>query len=79
MWSMGIKECYLQFKKAGNQYLKRVVSGLDVNDISFAVLPPYFECDCDVKEKILALLKDFNVRGHGILGEIFQMLYFCFA
>jgi len=74
-----VKERYLQFEKAGDQYLGRVVSGLDVNDVSFAVSPPYFECDGDVKEKILTLLKDFTVVGHGIRGEIFQMLYFCFA
>ena len=80
MWSMGsVKECYLQFEKAGDQYLGRVVCGLDVNDVSFAVSPPYFECDGDVKAKILTLLKDFTVGGHGIRGEIFQMLYFCFA
>ncbi len=80
MWSMGsVKECYLQFKKAGDQYLGRVVCGVDVNNVSFAVLPPYFECDGDVKDKILTLLKDFTVGGHGIRGENFQMLYFCFA
>jgi len=81
MWSMGsVKERYLQFEKTGDQYLAgQVVSGLDVNDVSFAVSPPYFECDGDVKEKILILLKDFTVGGHGIRGEIFQMLYFCFA
>ena len=56
-----------------------MVSGLDVNDVSFAISPPYFECDRDVKEKILALLKDFTLGGHGIRGEIFQMLYFCYA
>ena len=74
-----VKERYLQFEKAGDQYLGRVVSGLDVNDVSFAVSPPYFECDGDVKENILTLIKDFTVGGHGIRGEIFQMLYFCFA
>ena len=80
MWSMGsVKERYLQLEKAGDQYLGQVVSGLDVNDVSFAVLPPYFECDGDMKEKILTLLKDFTVGGHGIRGEIFQVLYFCFA
>jgi len=64
MWSMGsVKECYLQFEKAGDQYLGRVVSGLDVNDVSFAVSPPYFECDGDVKENILTLIKDFTVGG----------------
>ncbi len=56
-----------------------MVSSLDVNNVSFAVSPPYFECDGDVKENILTLLKDFKVGGHGTRGEFFQMLYFCFA
>ena len=35
MWSMGhAKERYLQDEKEGNQYLGRVVCGLDVNDVS---------------------------------------------
>ncbi len=64
-----VKEHYLQFEKAGDQYLGRVVSGLEVkNDISFAISPPYVECgdnEDDVKEKILNLLKEFKVEGHG--------------
>ena len=58
------------------------MSGLDVNDVSFAISPPYFECgdnQDDVREEILTLLKEFTVGGHGIRGEIFQLLYFCFA
>jgi hypothetical protein len=60
MWSMGlVKEHYLQFEKAGDQYLGRVVSGLDINDVSFAILPPHFECgdnEGDMREKIFTLL-----------------------
>ena len=82
MWSMGsVKEWYLQFEKAGDQFLGHVVLDLDVNGLSFAVLPPYFELSSDNndKEEILALLKDFTVGGHGINGEIFQLLYFLFC
>jgi hypothetical protein len=76
-----VKESYLQYKKAGDQYLGRVVSGLDVNDVSFAVSPPYFESriEDDVSEKINNLLKAFTVGGGNLLGEVFQVLYFCFA
>ena len=43
MWSMGhIKERYLQYKKVGDQYLGRVICGLEVNDVLFAVSPPFF-------------------------------------
>ncbi len=83
MWSMGlVKVRYLQFEKAGDQYLGWVVSGLDINNVSFAILPPYFECgdnEGDMREKIFTLLKEFRVGGHGVQGEIFQLLYFCFA
>jgi hypothetical protein len=41
-----VKERYLQYEKVGNQYHGRVVCGLDVNSVKFAVLPPFFECDC---------------------------------
>jgi hypothetical protein len=44
MWCMGsVKERYLQYEKAGDQYLGRVVSGLDVNSIAFAMSPPFFD------------------------------------
>jgi hypothetical protein len=83
MWSMwSVKERYLQFEKVGDQYLGRVVSGLDVNDVSFAVLPPYFKCgdnEADMREKIFTLLKEFTVGGRVLHGEIFQLLYFCFT
>jgi hypothetical protein len=36
------KERYLQYKKVGNQYLGHIVCGLEVNDVSFAVSPPFF-------------------------------------
>jgi hypothetical protein len=70
MWSMGlVKERYLQFKKAGDQYLGRVVSGLDVNNVSIAIPLPYFECvdnEGDMREKIFTLLKEFMKGGHRI-------------
>ena len=43
MWNMGhLKERYLQFEKLGDQYLGQVVTGLGVNNVKFAVLPPFF-------------------------------------
>jgi hypothetical protein len=58
-----------------------VVSRLDVNDVSFAISPPYFESgpDDDVKEKVLGLLREFVVWGNSIAGEVCHLLYFCFA
>jgi hypothetical protein len=58
-----------------------VVSGLDVNDVSFTISPPYFESgpDDDVKEKVLGLLREFVVGGNSIAGEVCHLLYFCLA
>jgi hypothetical protein len=46
-----VKERCLKFEKAGDQYLGRVVRGLDVNDVKFAVLPPYFDFDANGMEE----------------------------
>ncbi len=44
MCSMGrVKNRYLHYEKACDQYLGRVVSGLNVQTYEFAVSPPYFE------------------------------------
>ena len=52
MWSMGsVKECYLQYKKAEDQYLGRVVSGLDMNNVSFAISPPFLTMWIEMKGK----------------------------
>ncbi len=75
MWSMG------SVKERGDQYLGRVVSGLDVNDVSFATSPPYFEDNKDgiVRENVLTLLQNFVIGGKSIQGEVCHLLYFCFA
>ena len=80
MWSMGhIKERYLQYEKAGDQYLGRVVCGLDVNDPLFAVSPPYFDADHATIEKIHLLLKEYAVRGDSATADMHRVFYFCYA
>jgi hypothetical protein len=56
MWSMGhIKERYLQYEKAGNQYFGRVVCGLEVNDVSLLCPLPFFILRRGVKEQIVSI------------------------
>lgn len=38
-----VKEWYLSYEKAGDQYLSRVVAGLNCSDLSFAISPPYLD------------------------------------
>lgn len=48
-WSIGnVKERYLHYECAGDQFTGRTVTGLDVMDKTFAVSPPYFEGDDSV-------------------------------
>ena len=43
-WSMGpVKEKYIHYEKAGDQYVGRVATGLNVNSVEFVILPPYFK------------------------------------
>jgi len=42
-WSNGLKDRYIKYEIAGDQYLGRVVSGLPVCHAEFATLPPYFK------------------------------------
>ena len=85
MWSMGhVKERYLQFEKAGNQYLGRAVSGLVVNDVKFAVSPPFFDFDVTrpadgTDESVYSLLRDYMVRGESVSASVHCIFYFCFA
>ncbi len=67
MWSMGsVKKRYLQYEKAGDQYLGRVVSGLDVNSFTFATSPPFFDtADQGERDQIWSLVKDYMVVGGG--------------
>ena len=49
-WSMGkVFDVYLNFAECGDNYLGRILAGLDPNDISFGGLPPYFGKDMDDK------------------------------
>ncbi len=76
-----VKERYLWYKKAGDQYLGRVVSGLDVNDVLFTISPLYFESgpEDDVCNNANNILKALTVGGGNLSGEVFEVLYFCFA
>ncbi len=84
-WSMGsVKERYLHYEKAGDQYLGRVVSGLNCSRYLFAASPPYFDFDCrddkalTVKE-LDAMIMSFIPRGSNLNSRIFCIFRFCFA
>jgi hypothetical protein len=80
MWSMGqVKERYLQYEKAGDQYLGRVVSGLDVNSVAFAVSPPFFDVGDETRVQLEALIKSYLVGGKHLPAGVYQIFYYSFA
>ncbi len=80
MRSMGqVKERYLQYEKAGDQYLGRVVSGLDVNSVAFAVSPPFFDVGDTMRLQLEALIKSYLVGGKHLPAGVYQTFYYSFA
>ena len=85
MWSMGgVKERYLSFEKAGDQYLGRVITGMDCNEASFATSPPYFDftgCDdSEKKDKMLdQIVSNFMVGGVRLTPRVFHIVKMCYA
>ena len=76
-----MKERYLQFEKAGDQYLGQFVCGLDVNDVKFAVSPPYFDFDADAngtEDRVFSLLRDYMIGGDHVCASVHRIFYFCF-
>ena len=85
MWSMGgIKERYLHFENAGDQYLGRVVAGLDCNEYLFAVSPPYFDLSTVANEEetektIDELVARYLVGGNVCPPRLFVIFRYLFA
>ena len=79
-WSMGpVKERYLHYEKAGDQFLGRAVSGLNMMTTDFAVSPPHFDATAEVNEEIDRFVKDCTVGGSNIPSKTFVLLRQCVA
>ena len=58
-WSIGgSKERYLKFENAGDQFVGRMVSGLDAFSPLFAISPPFFHQDVNEDDVIKAFLEE---------------------
>jgi len=79
-WKMsGTHEKYIKFEKAGDQYLGRLLCGLNVLLPEFAMTPPFFNCSEDELNEIDAVLMSF-VPGSPVISAItFEVLRMCFA
>ena len=91
-WSMGpVKEKYIHYEKAGDQYVGRVVAGLNVNSTDFAVSPPYFNFPVEdgseeggmvtsaVEIEIKNAVSNLIVGGSQMSPQTFKIMTTCFA
>ena len=66
-WSLrGVENRYFRHEAAGDQYLGRILAGLDPTSGEFAILPPWFAATTQAEKKI--------VQGK---GSILAMAFFC--
>jgi hypothetical protein len=77
-WTMGtVKDTYLRYEAAQDQFVGRVVAGLDVNSHKFSVSPPFFlstETDFALVKADIGDLFPFPV-----MTNYMQLLTFCLA
>jgi len=79
-WSLGkVKQKYLFYEKAGDQYLGRVACGLDVNKAQFAVTPPHFIGDKDLHSKVDSFLQSILLCPSQLPAKVKLIFRFCFA
>ena len=87
-WSMGpVKEKYIHYEKAGDQYVGRVATGLNVNSVEFAVSPPYFkfpavdegEGNSSIEDDIKNAITSLVPGGRRMSSQTFKLLTYCYA
>ena len=82
-WSMGpVKDRYIHYEKAGDQFVGRTVTGISSLTKEFAVSPCYFELQdapFGTKERIEDEIEENLVRKHELKPQLFAMLHFLYA
>jgi len=82
-WSMGpVKDRYIHYEKAGDQFVGRCATGISSLSKEFAVSPVHFDfCDkpAGTKEKIDATIGNNFATIEEVEGKSFSLLKFLFA
>jgi hypothetical protein len=77
-----IKDRYIHYEKAGDQFVGRNVSGISSLSIDFAVSPVHWDwtdAPFGSKEKMMWLIEDNLVARSGVSAPMFELLQFLFA
>ena len=76
-WSQGaVFDVYLLFAEPGDQYLGRILAGLDPNSASFGVLPPHFKVPAtheSIQEAMLICFGDLGAN-YSVTAQLERML-----
>ena len=74
-WKMGgTRDKYIKFENAGDQYLGRVVTGLDALSPAFASTPPFLDASNDMeKKKVDDFIKSRLENSHKISDKLFVL------
>lgn len=83
-WSIGsVLDCYWHFGSVGDQYLGRILAGLNPNEVKFSVLPPHWDAEeplenASIREALHAmyspLLEQYASRVENPIGILLRCL-----
>jgi hypothetical protein len=52
-WTMGkVKDTYIRYESAMDEYVGRMVCGLNINSFKFSVSPPFFDSEKSVESRV---------------------------
>ena len=79
-WTIGgTRDKYIKFENAGDQFLGRVLCGLNSLTKEFSISPPFFLLQEQELEQVDELLRDHVVGGYQVTAALFEVLRMCFA
>ena len=81
-WSQGVMfDIYFQFAEPGDQYLGRILAGLDPNQHNFDVLPPHFKEGMDNEFVHEAMMRCYGpiLEQHDEVHGVTSLLLLCLA
>ena len=80
-WKLGgTRDKYIKFENAGDQYLGRVLCGLNCLTMEFSVSPPFFDLPVsELNEQIDRTIMGIVAGGTRINAATFEVLRMCYA
>mmetsp|Transcript_13416 Transcript_13416/g.25176 ORF Transcript_13416/g.25176 Transcript_13416/m.25176 type:complete len:440 (-) Transcript_13416:928-2247(-) len=79
-WKMGgSRDKYVKYEAAGDQFLGRVLCGLNPLLQEFALSPPFFNMEAEELNEVERLLMAFVPGGTDVSAVMFEVLRMCFA